>query len=65
MSRTCTKCGDLSNVVDSRPSGDVVRRRRECATCGYRWTTYELREQHLDEQKLKMALLIKMEDLDD
>ena len=32
-----------SKVVDSRPSedGTSIRRRRECLSCGYRFTTYE------------------------
>ena len=28
-------------VVDSRNSGDAIRRRRECANCAKRFTTYE------------------------
>ena len=44
----CPKCGcDESKVVDSRPSenNDAIRRRRECVNCGYRFTTYERREE--------------------
>jgi transcriptional repressor NrdR len=40
----CPYCGDEEDkVVDSRPSQDgrSVRRRRECASCGKRYTTYE------------------------
>jgi transcriptional repressor NrdR len=40
----CPKCGvDEDRVVDSRQSreGDVIRRRRECASCALRFTTYE------------------------
>ena len=40
----CPKCGSLNDkVVDSRQSkdGTVIRRRRECLECGYRFTTYE------------------------
>lgn len=43
----CPKCGfDDSKVVDSRPSdsNDAIRRRRECLKCGFRFTTYERRE---------------------
>ena len=38
----CPHCGsgDIS-VVDSRPSKDAIRRRRECADCQHRFTTYE------------------------
>jgi len=40
----CPFCHDLDNrVVDSRlgKEGDTVRRRRHCARCGRRFTTYE------------------------
>ncbi len=40
----CPQCGSLSDkVIDSRQSkdGTVIRRRRECLDCGYRFTTYE------------------------
>lgn len=40
----CPYCGfDDSHVVDSRPSadGDAIRRRRECAQCHQRFTSYE------------------------
>lgn len=44
----CPKCGcDESKVIDSRPSenNDAIRRRRECSRCGFRFTTYERREE--------------------
>lgn len=40
----CPSCGHPeSKVVDSRPSNDAsfIRRRRECLSCGRRFTTYE------------------------
>ena len=40
----CMYCGhNDSKVIDSRPSDDgtAIRRRRECANCGKRFTTYE------------------------
>ena len=40
----CPYCGHLdSRVVDSRPADeyDSIRRRRECLSCGKRFTTYE------------------------
>lgn len=38
-------CGE-SKVIDSRPTDDNerIRRRRECAACGKRFTTYEVVE---------------------
>ena len=40
----CPKCGSRDDkVIDSRQSRDSssIRRRRECLTCKYRFTTYE------------------------
>ncbi|MEI9959785.1 MAG: transcriptional regulator NrdR [Limisphaerales bacterium] len=40
----CPKCGcQEDKVIDSRASreGATIRRRRECAQCGHRFTTYE------------------------
>ncbi len=40
----CAYCGHLeSKVLDSRPTddGSAIRRRRECTSCGKRFTTYE------------------------
>ena len=40
----CPFCGhEEDKVIDSRPSdeGSAIRRRRECLTCGSRFTTYE------------------------
>lgn len=38
----CPYCGfDDSKVIDSRPTEDKIRRRRECVKCGGRFTTYE------------------------
>jgi transcriptional repressor NrdR len=40
----CPFCSHIEDrVVDSREAriGDVIRRRRECAKCGRRFTTYE------------------------
>ena len=46
----CPYCADLDNkVIDSRLSqgGEVTRRRRECAGCTRRYTTYERVEESL------------------
>ncbi|RAM65764.1 NrdR family transcriptional regulator [Mesotoga sp. SC_3PWM13N19] len=40
----CPFCGgDLTRVLDSRPTDEStsIRRRRECESCGARFTTYE------------------------
>jgi transcriptional regulator NrdR family protein len=46
------KCGGLTKVTDSRPAHVgtyTVRRRRECLTCGHRWTTYEITAEELSQ----------------
>lgn len=67
----CPKCGhDDSKVIESRDTGDAVRRRRECLACGSRYTTYERverpnlavvkkdnRRELFDRSKLKRAIL--------
>lgn len=45
----CRYCGGAdSRVIDSRPSedGSAIRRRRECNTCGRRFTTFERIEEN-------------------
>lgn len=46
----CPFCGALdTQVIDSRVNdeGDTIRRRRRCASCEKRFTTYETAELHL------------------
>lgn len=44
---TCENCGGVNlYVVDSRPVKFGYRRRRECADCGLRTTTYEVPEEN-------------------
>ena len=68
----CPKCqADDDKVLDSRAARDgaAIRRRRECLTCGYRFTTYEEvdrdellvvkrdgRRQTFERQKLETAI---------
>src|SRR5712664_888878 len=69
----CPFCGHAEDkVVDSRAAkiGDTIRRRRECESCGRRFTTYERideipymvvkkdgRREKFDRQKLPAGLL--------
>src|SRR5438094_3787921 len=69
----CPFCWHLEDrVVDSREAkiGDTIRRRRECARCGRRFTTYERldevphmivkkdgRREKFDRQKLMLGLM--------
>jgi transcriptional repressor NrdR len=41
----CPSCARATRVLESRPADDgaAVRRRRECAACGRRFTTFERR----------------------
>lgn len=42
----CPECGcEESKVIDSRPTDNKVRRRRECVKCATRFTTYEIIEE--------------------
>lgn len=42
----CPECGcEESKVIDSRPTENKVRRRRECIKCSTRFTTYEIIEE--------------------
>ena len=73
----CPFCGaDDTKVIDSRlvAEGDSVRRRRECQTCGERFTTFETAElvmprvvkrdgtrEPFDEDKLRRGLTRALE----
>lgn len=73
----CPFCGaDDTKVIDSRlvANGDSVRRRRECQTCGERFTTFETAElvmprvvkrdgtrEPFDEDKLRRGLTRALE----
>ena len=44
-----TEC--VTSVIDSRKNSEGIRRRRECSTCGLRFTTYEKADINLMVQK--------------
>lgn len=45
FTRCCLNCGsDETKIVDVRDFTDMVRRRRACKKCGYRWNTVEIDE---------------------
>lgn len=67
----CPHCGEPdSRVIDTRSTGDGIRRRRECVACGKRFTTYEQvaaslliiknngRREPYDRQKLMHGILV-------
>lgn len=43
----CPACHHDSRVLDSRDTGDAIRRRRSCLGCGHRFTTLERLEVRL------------------
>lgn len=46
----CPKCNAVeTSVVDSRSTGQTNRRRRQCAACGYRFTTREITDEELQD----------------
>ncbi|MCL4835510.1 MAG: transcriptional regulator NrdR [Caldilineaceae bacterium] len=67
----CPHCGHGSHkVIDTRDTGEAIRRRRECQQCGQRFTSYEHvapsllvikrdgRREPFDRQKLLVGLRI-------
>jgi len=73
----CPFCADIdTRVIDSRlvSDGSQVRRRRECSSCGERFTSYEIAEllmpklikqdgtrQPFDEEKLRAGIMRALE----
>lgn len=73
----CPFCADIdTRVIDSRlvSDGSQVRRRRECSSCGERFTSYEMAElvmpklikqdgtrQPFDEEKLRNGIMRALE----
>lgn len=56
----CPKCGSQEqNVIDSRPVGGRIRRRRECDKCKERFTTIE----QVHDAKIWQAKLKQLDDL--
>lgn len=37
----CPRCNKSTQVLDSRPDGRAVKRRRKCKSCGFRFATTE------------------------
>lgn len=52
----CPACRGKTEVTDSRPQDDVIRRRRRCTVCGKRFTTIEIRLDELDKLRRQVAL---------
>ena len=64
----CPKCKSYeSKVIDSRPSDNGIRRRRECLDCGERFSTWEFiggkrMKDFFDSFKTKMLSLLQDSD---
>lgn len=43
----CPECGGRTGVIDCRATVTSIRRRRECKSCGARFTTYEAQAEAL------------------
>lgn len=73
MSIACPKCRADTRVVDSRDQmdderpNDIVRRRRKCRECAFRFTSFELAEESMrklmknGEELLRLRALLKGE----
>ena len=56
----CRGCGGKSDVVDSRPAGDLsVWRRRKCRECKATWITWETPDGVDDITRDSMVALLK------
>ena len=50
----CPECGAKDyKILETRPSGDSVRRRRQCLECNHRLTTFERPHNSEIDRKLK------------
>ena len=47
QARLCPKCGCDSKVVDTGRYDSLMKRRRECLSCGFRYNTFEIIETEL------------------
>ena len=57
----CPTCKDNNaKVIDSRDRGTWRRRRYECLSCGYRWTTEEVPEGEIDKLMRIRDLVMKL-----
>ena len=53
----CPNCGGKTRTIDSRDrdEGNMTYRRRECRKCGERFTTFEIAEENLARNDVKIA----------
>lgn len=57
----CPSCGELRlQTIESRPTGQATRRRKECDACGFRITTYEVSSEFFEESKRNQQIISKI-----
>jgi transcriptional regulator NrdR family protein len=49
-----------NTVVNSRKPGGIIRRRRKCNDCGFRWSTFEITIDHYTNMKKTITQYQKM-----
>ena len=55
---TCPRCNSYNiSCINSRPTGQKIRRRKKCLDCDYRFTTYEISSGEYDVLKRYKELL--------
>jgi hypothetical protein len=59
----CLKCGGKTGVHDTRTRNFIVWRRRTCAECGERFTTYEYPKSYLKRMRRCETNMEKVHDL--
>lgn len=61
--RKCSKCREPGfDVIDSRKTGDAIRRRLGCSSCGHRETVFEIRQADYDRYKENERIVAKLRD---
>lgn len=60
--KRCEKCGGATAVINSRDEFGYVRRRRKCSSCGYRYSTVEIRKSDFDRVEKNVQTIKDMAD---
>lgn len=58
----CIHCqADTAAAIETRMVGTIIRRRRQCSSCGQRFTTYEVQQEEWQRLSTAAALLQRIE----
>lgn len=52
----CPKCGNVTNLKESRSIGISIERYRRCPRCDHKFMTYEIPATHVDDAKAYLQL---------